>query len=635
MALASREHPPGLDWTDVLQRHERLYACGPGACVARHPHPRGPQWVRDRAGHLMAPTSVSHREGAGAAPVAEAPRLGWRRLRDALTSPVLLGRLTALLGWMTLLSALLPAVHDRVRLVTDVLPPTFPAAATTGSLAVGTMLVLLAHALRRGTQRAWFLAVVLVSVTALLHLVKGLDVEEALAAVATLGLLLLARARFVAPPAHRSLRRAAVLLLAGPLVAGLLGWLWLTVVDGDQELGTTAGARLAHASLGLVGIPGPVRFVDAQDRDQAAVALAVLGASVLVTFVVALLLPPDGPAPMSGRELDEVRALVTAWGHVDSLSYFATRGDRSLVRGRTGKAAVTYRVVGRVSLAAGDPVGDPEAWAGAIQAWLEESHRLGRVPGVLGASERGVLAYHRAGLDALELGDEAVLEVEEFGLGGRSMRGVRQAVSRCEREGLTVTCHRVRDLAEPERQEAAACAVAWRDGPTERGFSMALGRFGGPQDPDCVVVRCRDSSGRLRALLHLVPWGRDGLSLDLMRRDPGTVNGVVEQMVAALCECGPALGVERVSLNFAMFRSVFARGERLGAGPVLRLWHRVLLAVSRYWQIESLYRANAKYRPAWHPRYLCFARAGDLPRIATAALRAEAFLVLPGRLRRG
>jgi lysyl-tRNA synthetase class 2 len=61
----------------------------------------------------------------------------------------------------------------------------------------------------------------------------------------------------------------------------------------------------------------------------------------------------------------------------------------------------------------------------------------------------------------------------------------------------------------------------------------------------------------------------------------------------------------------------------------------VLLAVSRYWQIESLYRANAKYRPEWHPRYLCFARAGDLPRIATAALRAEAFLVLPGRLRRG
>jgi lysyl-tRNA synthetase class 2 len=50
---------------------------------------------------------------------------------------------------------------------------------------------------------------------------------------------------------------------------------------------------------------------------------------------------------------------------------------------------------------------------------------------------------------------------------------------------------------------------------------------------------------------------------------------------------------------------------------------------SRLWQIESLYRANAKYQPAWQPRYLCFPTARDLPRIAVAALSAEAFL--PGR----
>jgi lysyl-tRNA synthetase class 2 len=44
------------------------------------------------------------------------------------------------------------------------------------------------------------------------------------------------------------------------------------------------------------------------------------------------------------------------------------------------------------------------------------------------------------------------------------------------------------------------------------------------------------------------------------------------------------------------------------------------------WQIESLYRANAKYLPTWQPRYLCFPTARDLPRIAVAALAAEAFL---------
>ena len=58
------------------------------------------------------------------------------------------------------------------------------------------------------------------------------------------------------------------------------------------------------------------------------------------------------------------------------------------------------------------------------------------------------------------------------------MRGVRQAVSRCERAGLTVSCHRVRDL--DERGTLAtirARAEQWRDGEVERGFSMALGRL--------------------------------------------------------------------------------------------------------------------------------------------------------------
>jgi Phosphatidylglycerol lysyltransferase, C-terminal len=41
--------------------------------------------------------------------------------------------------------------------------------------------------------------------------------------------------------------------------------------------------------------------------------------------------------------------------------------------------------------------------------------------------------------------------------------------------------------------------------------------------------------------------------------------------------------------------------ERLGAEPGLRLWRDVLLSLSRFWQIESLYRANAKYQPEWVP----------------------------------
>jgi len=253
---------------------------------------------------------------------------------------------------------------------------------------------------------------------------------------------------------------------------------------------------------------------------------------------------------------------------------------------------------------------------------------------VLAASERGAEAFHRVGLDALELGDEAILHHDDFSLEGRSMRGVRQAVSRCNRAGLAVSCSRVSDLDAATLADVRAKAEEWRDGEVERGFSMALGRLGSPVDARSVLVLSRDEAGVLRGLLHFVPWGNDGLSLDLMRRDRASENGIVEQMVAGLMGSACELGVKRVSLNFAVFRSVFARGERLGAGPVLRIWRSVLLAASRFWQIESLYRANAKYQPEWVPRFICFRSSADLPRVGVAALRAEAFLVAPAWLQR-
>jgi lysyl-tRNA synthetase class 2 len=182
------------------------------------------------------------------------------------------------------------------------------------------------------------------------------------------------------------------------------------------------------------------------------------------------------------------------------------------------------------------------------------------------------------------------------------------------------------DIPADEMAHLAHRADAWRDGATERGFSMALGRLGDPEDGQCVMLECHDAHGDLKALLSFVPWGPHGLSLDLMRRDRHAENGLVEFMVLELLRRARDIQVTQVSLNFAVFRSVFERGARLGAGPVLRLWRSLLSFFSRWWQIESLYRANAKYRPVWEPRFLLFEKSADLPRIGLAAARAEGFL---------
>ncbi len=548
-----------------------------------------------------------------------------------MCTPRWIARIVGLTGLVTLASALSPELARRVHAVDRLFPATFPAAAATGAAASGILLIVLSRGLRRGKARAWWLATLLTGGTVVLNLLKGLDVEEALLSMLVLVLLLGARGQFTARTDPRSLRQVLVASLAAPAAATGLGMLWLTLDRHAQVAGTSWTDRWVQAFVGLVGVPGPIAFTDTAEGAPAAVALVVLGLAAAMTVVLVALRPAGGPHPMSAEEESTVRALLDRWGQVDSLGYFALRDDRSVVLSRSGKAAVSYRVVRGVSLAAGDPIGDPEAWPGAIAAWLEQAATYGWTPAVLGASERGGRAYERAGLDALELGDEAVLDLDAFALEGRAMRTVRQAVARSVRAGTQVTCQRSGELDADLRTELVRRAAQWRDGPVERGFSMALSRFFDPRDATSVVVIARDAEGALRGVLNLVPWGADGLSLDLMRRDPETENGLVEHMVASVCAQAPQFGVTRMSLNFAVLRSVFARGEQLGAGPVLRLWHGLLQGLSRFWQIESLYRANAKYQPQWRPRYLCFRQARDLPEVAGAALRAESLLVAPWR----
>jgi len=446
---------------------------------------------------------------------------------------------------------------------------------------------------------------------------------------ALLAVLIATRRQFsaIADPGSRW---RAVRASAGFAAAGfVLGFVEIAIRE-NRLVGHPGVAQWAEeAALGLVGVSGPLRFARPLGAEAVSLSTGAFGLLACGAAAVLLLRPGSRRPERTGAEEKRLRDLLDRYGDADSLGYFALRRDKSLMWAPSGRAAVAYRVVNGVSLAAGEPVGDRSAWPEAIGAWLADCAAHGWTPGVLACGKAGGTAYRRSGLDVIELGDEAILDVETFCLQGRPMRAVRQAVNRMRRAGYACTVARQRDLPPDVLAEAARAVDELRDGPVERGFSMALSRFGDPADGNCLLVLCRDAAGRLRGLLRFVPWGSDGLSLDLMRGDRTADNGLTELMVVSAVEASRPFGVRRISLNFAVLRSVFARAEELGAGPVLRIWHRVLRLASRLWQIESLYRANAKYQPRWEPRYLCFPTARDLPRIAVAVLSAEAFL--PGR----
>ena len=508
------------------------------------------------------------------------------------------------------------------------------------SFAWAFVLVLLAAALAARKRIAWWILVgymVAAIVWNVGDLVTGdesvvQDIGEIIGVgfhVAAILFLVLARKEFWAKVRRGALVKAAATLVVGMAIGTLVGWALLEFSPGSlaredrflyalNRVSAFAGADSSNFS------GHPHVFVNAL--------LGLFGALALMVAAIVLFQSQRAENALTGEDESAIRGLLELFGKNDSLGYFATRRDKAVVFAPNGRAAITYRVEVGVCLASGDPVGDPKAWPAAIQAWLTLCQTYGWAPGVMGASSTAAEAFRQAGLNALQLGDEAILYPDNFRLSGPDMRAVRQAVTRARRAGATVRIRRHRDLGSEEMAQVIARADGWRDTESERGFSMALGRIGDPADGDCLLVEAvQQAAGKdeVVAMLSLVPWGTNGVSLDLMRRSPQSPNGTIELMVSELCMQSEGIGVTRISLNFAMFRSAFEQGAQLGAGPVARLWRGLLVFFSRWWQLETLYRSNMKYQPHWVPRYACYEDARLVPRVGVASVIAEGFLVLP------
>jgi lysyl-tRNA synthetase, class II len=546
--------------------------------------------------------------------------------------PAVAALLTFLIGLSDVLAVFKPAWHQALEAhkVNSVVPGTLTNVTRTSDVVIGLLLLMLARGLRRRKRRAWQAVIALLAFDIVIHFLHfpHPGPVSGFVAIVLLAVLLYRHEDFYAaadPRNRRAALRAFLVLVVMDFAIGL-GYLAVGPLSGSYSL----VQRLQDVMYELVGVSGPVTIVWASDArgDLYHVLTSGLGVFTVVVTIY-LFLRSDRPRPGLAGDRARIRELLDKYGDRDSLGYFALRDDKNVIWSPSGKSGICYRVVAGVMLASGDPLGDPEAWPGAIAEFLSEAARHAWRPAVMGCSELGAEVWCREGdLTALELGDEAIVNVADFSLSGRQMRNVRQMVNRVAKNGYTAEVRRVGDIPRQELDRVIKEADRWRGTNVERGFSMALGRLGVPGDEKCVLVTAKEN-GVLRAVLQFVPWGNDGLSLDLMRRDKTAQAGLNDFLIVEAIKAAPELGVKRVSLNFAMFRAALERGERIGAGPVLRAWRGLLVFLSRWFQIESLYKFNAKFAPVWEPRFFVFTSGRDAPRIAIAALEAEAFLVWP------
>jgi lysyl-tRNA synthetase, class II len=534
--------------------------------------------------------------------------------------PAIAAAAAATVGVVNLLSALTPNASWRGHVLLQVEPVgvmhVFHALAVPASVG----LLVGAVYLRRRRRLAWQLAFVLLCLLALLDLVKGLDVEEAALSAVGAAVLWWGRAEFTVRGDPVRLRSAAWRV---PLIAvGTLGLAVAAVAFARPEAGL--GSWLHESLAMLAWQPDTLRLSD--EMRHLPLAIGLLGVVALAASAWLVFRPLAAPRALPDPEVRQaVGELVRRHGH-DTLAFFKLRGDQHYLFTDDGSAFLGYRVESGVLLCASDPIGPGES----VHELLRKTSAFARERGLrlcaVAVSEAMAASFEELGLRRLYLGDEAIVETARFSLEGRAIRKVRQSVTRIEKAGYTFDMRLLSDVDEETMAELEHVSAAWRQGADERGFVMALEQLGGAEQQDTVVAVARDADGHVRGFLHFVPsYGRAAVSLSFMRRDPATPNGLTEFLVARSLEAFRARGVEEVSLNFAAFARLLTEPESL----LERAAARLLRWADAWFQIESLYRFNAKFDPRWEPRYVMYEGRLGLARAGLATAWAEGQLPKP------
>jgi lysyl-tRNA synthetase class 2 len=546
----------------------------------------------------------------------------------------LIAMLTALDGLVLLLSTLRQFGSHLVRLQRVINPFDYQVETHVATLAIGVGLLYLAGNLARRKHAAWVVAVVLfagAAVVQVIHLVEdphgsGVSVAQLAFASMMVVLLIVARRQFYAdsdPPSLLQFIRFVPLYAAVVLGYGLVT---LHLAREHLDRAPTFGNDLLAIGAGLVGMDGPYEYRGKALGELFPLSLMVFGVAGLGVTLV-LVFRPIVARPRANDDWERARELVCSYG-TDTLSYFALRHDKSYFFSSDGRAVIAYAYLGRCALASGDPIGHPDSIDLVIDEFVEMCRRHSWGHAFLAVREDEAERYLRRGLRSFYLGDEAVIDCDQFILTGKRNKSMRQSVGRVARSYRFVMIPEID--ADPElRSRLNDLSDRWRGKAPERGFTMSLGQAVNGDEPEwwlCVAV---GEDGKPGGFLRIVPVAGDspGFTLDMMRRDPASPNGMTEFLVANTAMALQGSGYKRLSMNFAVFGRLF--GDDLGFTRRQKMLRAMVSLLNPFFQIKSLHDFNRRFRPTWVARTIIYEDQRSLPRIALLYGGVEGFLALP------
>jgi phosphatidylglycerol lysyltransferase len=497
------------------------------------------------------------------------------------------------------------------------------------TVAVGLLEVTLSWSLLRRKHQGWLIAVLLLGGSAVLHVIKGLDYEEAtLSASACIALVAFRRYFTVQSDRWGWLQAARSFALFAVAICayGVLGF-WLLQREFAPHFSLAAALQTTLAQLTGLAPPaltpafpharGAHRLLES--LDYAAVAALLYAAAVFFRPVAEKLVSLP-------HERDAAQAIMQQHG-ASAQGYFALMPGLSYLFSPAHQAVLGYRVVDGVAVVLRDPSGPDELVPPLLSEFRERCFRHDWLPCVLAATSRWLREFKALGLHCMKIGEEALLDLEGLSFSGKRWQDVRTALHRLPREGYSAQWYDVaRDPQGwlPELQRISNAWLALQHG-GEMGFTLGTWELALRYAHEQRMLVLLDGAGRPVAFMTFIPCfvPGGGWSLDLMRKAGTLPPGSMEFLLATAILHFQAEGCALLSLSLAPLADITPDDSSDTPEVVERARQLIFEHFGLTYNFKGLQQFKAKFSPRWEARYLIYPGVATLPRVLLALLRAH------------
>jgi phosphatidylglycerol lysyltransferase len=290
-----------------------------------------------------------------------------------------------------------------------------------------------------------------------------------------------------------------------------------------------------------------------------------------------------------------------------SNSYVLLEGPKSYFTSPGVDGFLAYERSAGIALIAGDPVCAPQQARRLIH---EFTNTVMRPVGAYQVSPLMLETFRQEGFADVQIGKEAILDLDHFTLAGGKMELVRAATNKARRAGVVVIEHLpFAKGAEVINDELRQISDEWLKGKGNHELGFVLGSVGleRPSAKRYFIGRSQNGAGRVEGFIVCEPiYGRCGYYLDVTRRRPDAVRGTMELLTTEILRLLREEGYHMASMGLAPL--ALLDDPDLENHPVLtRVMKFVYDRVNLNYDFKLLYRYKAKYHPhTWEPRYFCF-----------------------------